>query len=105
MLAWKMKCALSGDRWDFQVNMGPLRTSLLAQRTTRGRALYYPQLNSRHVRLETEVRSGDRWDFQVNLRPLRARLLPHRTMRRRARALYDPQYKSRRVGLETEVRP
>ena len=41
MLAWKLKCSLSGDRWDFQVNMGSLRARLLPQRTnaqTRARA-------------------------------------------------------------------
>ena len=45
MLAGKLKCSFSGDRWGFQVNMGPLRTRLLPQRTTRrrARALYCPQ--------------------------------------------------------------
>eukprot|EP00959_Pyramimonas_sp_CCMP1952_P133493 2791633-Pyramimonas_sp.AAC.1 len=38
MFAWKLKCSLSGDRWDFQVNMGHLRACLLPQRTTRRRA-------------------------------------------------------------------
>ena len=41
MLAWELKCSLSGDRWDFQVNMGSLRARLLPQRTnaqTRARA-------------------------------------------------------------------
>ena len=52
-LAWILKCSLSGDRLDFQVNMGPLRTRLLPQRTKRRcacarararvRALYCPQ--------------------------------------------------------------
>ena len=38
MLAWKLKCALSGARWGFQVIIGLLRTRLLPQRTTRRRA-------------------------------------------------------------------
>ena len=38
MLAWELKCALSGDRCDFQVNMRPLRARRLSRRTTRRRA-------------------------------------------------------------------
>eukprot|EP00959_Pyramimonas_sp_CCMP1952_P212192 4440163-Pyramimonas_sp.AAC.1 len=39
MVAWKLKCSLSGDRWKFLVNMGPLRTRSLPQRSARRRAL------------------------------------------------------------------
>ena len=88
-LAWKPKCALSSDRWGIQVHMGPLRARLLSQRTTRRRALYYPQIEKSpcwHWKLKCAL-SGDRWDFQLNMGPLRTRLLPQRTTRRRARVV------------------
>ena len=88
MSAWKLKWSLSGDRWDFQVNMGPLRARLLPQRTTRRHARAV--LSNRKVAmLAWELKcavSGDRWGFQVNIALLRTRLLPQRTTRRRARA-------------------
>ena len=86
MLAWKLKCSLSGDRWDFQVNMGSLRTRSLPHRTTRRRARCI--VHDRKVamlawKLKCSL-SGGRWDFQVNIGSLRTRLLPQRTTRRRA---------------------
>ena len=80
MLAWELKCSLSCGRLDLQDNMGPLRTRLLPQRTTRRRASARCTVHNRKVAmLAWELKcslSGDRWGFQVNMGPLRTRLLP-----------------------------
>ena len=103
MLAWKLKRALSGDRRDFQINMGPLR--IAAAYNAQTRALYYPQSNRRHVGLGTGVRPL-RWSMGLpsyngaSTYPSIAAAYNAQT-----RALYYPQPKSRHAGLETEARP
>ena len=113
MLARELKCALSGCRLDFQLNMRSVRVCLLVQPNLRMRARalvrggFCVAPHGMVAVLAWGLKcalSGCRFDFQLNMRPVRVRLLVQPTLRllcAYARAwgvMYCPQYKSRHVS-------